>query len=151
MKKTKVAILMAGLMIVTISGTCFSVSAACAGKQEANFISNPTNNGGTITGTITDKDGGLLSGVLVSAVRAGYVYATTTDNGYYVMSDVTPGQYVVTAIKSGYGIAFAYGVWVSAGQTTTVDLSLSGPIIDSYSEPSNIVKNPSGGGNLVLS
>jgi len=80
---------------------------------------------GQIAGTVTDSTSGepLPS---VNVVLQGTSQGTTTDNnGRYVLSSVATGTYVVQASFIGYSAAVARGVAVEAGESTTVDLSLS--------------------------
>jgi len=80
---------------------------------------------GQITGTVTDSTSSetLPS---VNVVLRETSQGTTTDNdGRYVLPNVAPGTYVVQASFIGYRTAVASGITVEAGETTTVDLSLS--------------------------
>ena len=160
MKKGILTIVMASFLVVTISGNCFFGNSAYAGTQQTNSIAKPTISGtGSIAGTVTNKTGVVLPGVIVSALRiggGGFYVATTGIDGRYMLSGVAVGQYVLTASKFGYGVAIAGPIWVGAGQTAPGDLSLTGPIIKDYSSqphPAELlssVNEPESFANLAL-
>ena len=76
---------------------------------------------GSLTGTVSDG-GGPVAGVSV-AVGA-LAPATTAANGAYTVSGILPGTYSVTYAKSGYVSQTLSGVVISAGGTTTRDVTL---------------------------
>lgn len=79
---------------------------------------------GTISGNVKNSSGQNLSGATVSTDIGGYT--TTTDtNGNYSLVNVAPGTYDVTAVKSGYNAQTQTGKTVTAGQTTTVNFTLT--------------------------
>jgi hypothetical protein len=84
---------------------------------------NPT---GTLTGRVTDQDGGALPGVTVSATSPnlqGSRVAHTGPSGDYKLAFLPPGDYRVTYELEGFS-AVAKEVKVSAAQTSSVDASL---------------------------
>jgi len=80
---------------------------------------------GTIAGTVRDASGQPLSGVNVTVL--GTAFSDITDaSGRYTIIDVPVAspRYIITASKSGYLEAQAGNIDVSAGMTTTLDLTL---------------------------
>jgi len=58
---------------------------------------------GTINGRIIDLNTGLgIAGATVSASGPSQQVNTTDSNGYYTISDIAPGPYVIVASASGY-------------------------------------------------
>src|SRR6266545_6327126 len=60
---------------------------------------------GSIVGTVTDAQGGLTPGVVVVATNTGTglkVEVTTDDTGSYVLRNLLPGTYDLTATLSGF-------------------------------------------------
>ena len=77
---------------------------------------------GTITGTVTDaEDGSRIAG---ATVTAGARTTTTDAAGEYVIAEVEPDSYEVTASKAGYESS-SLMVTVSEGDTAVADLSLT--------------------------
>ncbi len=78
---------------------------------------------GTISGVITEfaTDSVIYKANVFTEPATGYV--TTDENGEYKISNIEPGEYIVTAAKSGYDTLKA-GVTVVAGKTTTADFIL---------------------------
>jgi len=81
---------------------------------------------GTITGTVTDADDG--SRIAGATVTDGTRTTTTDAAGEYVVADVAPGSYEVTAGKGGYESS-SLMVTVSEGDTAVADLSLTWIIV----------------------
>src|SRR6267143_254075 len=82
---------------------------------------------GRIAGTVTDSQGGVVTGVKITIVNeeTKLERQTTTDsNGYYVASDLPVGAYSVIAEQSGFKTLKKTGNDLSAGARLTVDLSL---------------------------
>lgn len=79
---------------------------------------------GTLTGNVKDQAGANLSGATVTTNTGGYS-ATTDANGNYTISNVAAGTYDVTASKSGYNSQTQSGKTVTAGQTTTVNFTIT--------------------------
>src|SRR5215472_7343976 len=81
----------------------------------------------TITGTVTDPSGSVVSGVSVEAknVETGALYtAATTNVGNYAISNLPVGTYTVTAIAPGFRTYTHTNVAVAAGQVLKEDVSL---------------------------
>ncbi|HKZ49207.1 MAG TPA: carboxypeptidase regulatory-like domain-containing protein [Thermoplasmata archaeon] len=77
---------------------------------------------GVTAGTVTDKDGNPLQGVLVTLTPGG----TTSTNpaGQFTFTNLNPGQYDLLANLTGYQDASLTAVSVQAGSTTYVNLIL---------------------------
>ncbi len=83
---------------------------------------------GTIVGTILDQQGGILSGVGVTATNAetALTYQGVTDatRGMYVIPEVPPGIYRVRAQFSGFQTQEHYPVRVDVNRVTEEDFSM---------------------------
>lgn len=83
---------------------------------------------GTIVGTITDQQGGILAGVGVTATNAetGLAYEGVTDSqrGIYVIPEVPPGNYRVRAQFSGFQTQVHEPVRVDVNRVTEEDFVL---------------------------
>jgi hypothetical protein len=85
-------------------------------------------NKGTISGTVTDQAGAVVAGATVEATNTATGEkgtATTSDNGSYTISNLTPGLYDVTVTSAGFATATAKGTQVSVSFNTTQDLALA--------------------------
>src|SRR5688500_6253586 len=82
---------------------------------------------GAVIGAITDSAGAPVADALV-AVRHSATglerTATTGAGGRYVVENLPPGVYAVTAFRAGLQAATATGQGVFVGTTTTADLQL---------------------------
>src|SRR5229473_5499120 len=79
---------------------------------------------GSIEGTITDAQGGAISGVRLNAVNSdtGLKLESVSDaSGFFHFPVVPPGTYVVTAQNAGFS---NYAVRVSVGVGATIDLPI---------------------------
>ncbi len=78
---------------------------------------------GKINGVVKDQKGAPLPGasVLIEGTKQG---AVADANGYYVIINVSPGTYRLTASLIGYDKVTKSSVGVIADQTTTLDFSL---------------------------
>lgn len=87
---------------------------------------------GTISGTVTVAgSGAALVGASVST-QPSTTTVTTDSQGKYTISNVSPASYKVTASASGC-IANSVDITVTAGQTTTANLSLQADYSGSWS------------------
>jgi hypothetical protein len=85
-------------------------------------------NKGTISGVVTDQAGAVVAGATVEATNTATAEkgtATTSDNGSYTISNLTPGIYDVTVTSAGFASATAKGLQVSVSFNTTQDLALA--------------------------
>ena len=81
----------------------------------------------TLTGRVTDEQGGVLPGVTVTATHAdtGTTSEAVTDGrGNYTFAFLPPGGYIVTAELEGFRRLVKEGVPLNAGQRVTADLEL---------------------------
>jgi carboxypeptidase family protein len=82
---------------------------------------------GSITGTVTDASGGVITGasVTVTDVERGVSRTLTTDSaGEYSATSLTPGSYSVKAEFTGFQTMNRTGVSVGVGQAVRVDLAM---------------------------
>ena len=82
---------------------------------------------GTITGQVSDRTGGALPGVTVTATNAATNIAsvsTTNGEGIFTIPYLTPGVYTVSAELSGFKRAVRGGLDVRIGDRVVVDLGL---------------------------
>ncbi|HEX3253387.1 MAG TPA: carboxypeptidase regulatory-like domain-containing protein [Pyrinomonadaceae bacterium] len=88
----------------------------------------------TLTGAITDPRGASVSGVTVTAthVATGIKRETTTnETGFYVLSNLPPGDYTVRLKMPGYGTEVERtGVTLKVGQTVTLNVPVQDLILD---------------------
>ena len=77
---------------------------------------------GSISGTVKDPQGAVVSGAQVKATQAGGVaYTTTSDNsGFFRFSLIPPGTYKVEVINKGFKTSVQNNVQVVAGSDTSV-------------------------------
>lgn len=81
-----------------------------------------------IDGTVTDQNGGVVSGatVKVEAPALGFSRtATTTADGTYSIPQLRPGVYVLTISLNGFSTAKIEALELGVGQTRTQDVSLA--------------------------
>jgi len=80
---------------------------------------------GSVTGTVTDAQGGVLPGVTVSLTGpTGTRAAVTDDQGVYRFPAVDPSTYSLSAELSGFQTTRQENIVVRAGTPLTIDLSL---------------------------
>jgi Carboxypeptidase regulatory-like domain len=85
-------------------------------------------NTGELVGTVRDPQGAAVPGATVTLTSpdTGFVLTQTTpDNGAFRFPAVPPGQYSLSAEKSGFAIAKVDHVDLVVAQTTTADIALS--------------------------
>lgn len=101
--------------------TCLFLITGCT--KENNSVTD-TNNYGTITGKITDiSTGHRINGATIQTNPATSTAASNVE-GYYTLTNVSPGRYQITASKENY-ITSSVTIDVSSGSSTTADISLS--------------------------
>jgi Carboxypeptidase regulatory-like domain/TonB dependent receptor len=109
------------LAIVTFIAAAFLLGSSAITAQTAT---------GTVTGTLTDPQGLALTeaNVVVHNVDTGTSTTYTTNtSGLYVAPFLLPGNYEVTASKTGFQTMVAKGAVVHVGQILTIDLQLQLP------------------------
>ncbi len=85
---------------------------------------------GKITGVIKDAQTGeevIGANVVLEGTSTG---ASTNIDGYYVILNVSPGTYTLTASAIGYNKQTFNNVKVSIDLTTTIDIQLSSTVLD---------------------
>ena len=103
-------------------------------------LTTATGSTGTITGKVTDANGGALSGAVVSYSGG---QTSTDSNGNYSLADVPAGSVQLTASMTGYA-SQTETVTVNSGQTTTAPTfalstaatgSITGQVTDASNSP----------------
>lgn len=98
-------------------------------RLDVDLSENPYLNTGSITGTITDPDGNPVSGVLIKILdnNNNPLYHTLTDdNGKYNIIDVEPSSELrFSMIKKGYLLNNTTSFSITAGQTITIDATIT--------------------------
>ena len=82
---------------------------------------------GTLSGTVTDAGGGVVSGATVTArsdATGREETTTTTGDGLYSFTALLPGTYTVTATATNFKKAVANAVNVKIGVVTSLDVKL---------------------------
>jgi hypothetical protein len=82
---------------------------------------------GSISGTVTDTSGAVVSaaGVAAKNLAKGGVRTTLTNaSGRFSLPDLTPGRYDVTVQKDGFVAAVFSGIEITVGQSLSVDATL---------------------------
>jgi YD repeat-containing protein len=90
---------------------------------------------GTVSGTVTKSDGvTAIVGASVAVLQSNDTIgsATTDGSGSYSIANLTAGTYSVQASATGYTSQTQTGVSVTAGNTTTANISLAGQSVISY-------------------
>src|SRR6478736_3229155 len=99
-------------------------------------------NQGSITGTIAEANGPVISGAVLSAtnVATGTKYtATSGDEGFFRFAILPVGTYEITASKQGFVSAKYFGVEVTIGAKLNLNLSLQpSAIMESVVLQSNV-------------
>src|SRR5688500_16497717 len=81
----------------------------------------------TLTGAVTDPNGAIAAGVLVTATNvATNISATTKTNndGLYTFTALTPGEYVVAVEHKGFKRSVQSGIVLQIAQATRLDVPL---------------------------
>jgi hypothetical protein len=83
---------------------------------------------GALNGTVSDAEGAPLPGVAVtiksSAIILPEMNTVTNPQGIYRFPSLPPGTYEITFVLDGMNTLVRQGILISAGQTTTVDVTL---------------------------
>jgi hypothetical protein len=81
--------------------------------------------GGSISGTIKDDQGGVLPGVTVTAQGLDATQSFTTEaNGEYRFLNLAPGPYTVTAALQGFSTLVRENVIVAVGRSVELPMTL---------------------------
>jgi Carboxypeptidase regulatory-like domain len=87
-----------------------------------------TSGAGTITGTVTDPTGAVLTdaGVSVRNVETGIDRPVATNQaGIFFVTFLQPGNYEVTVKKAGFATTLRKDLRLQVGQTLTIDLRMT--------------------------
>ena len=82
----------------------------------------------TVTGTVTDAQGGVVPGATVTALNTATNVASeaqTNERGVYTVQDLQPGPYRITVALSGFKTYVREGITLRTAETVTVNLPLS--------------------------
>ncbi|HWR34595.1 MAG TPA: TonB-dependent receptor [Clostridia bacterium] len=83
---------------------------------------------GSIAGTITDSSGAAVPGAEVRIISAGTGLsrlAQTGDTGYFTVTELPPGNYDISATKSGFRTQTLRGVAVTVGSVSRANIALT--------------------------
>jgi len=101
---------------------------ANAAQNQSAVTATVANNGktGTISGTVTDPTGAVLTGAEVTISNASGFKQTVTSNaqGIFSVSGLPPGSYDISVSAAGFKIFQTSGVAVVAGATIPLDAAL---------------------------
>jgi hypothetical protein len=96
----------------------------CSGSR---LLAQSTSSG-TITGTVTDPQGAVIPGAVIVAtdpVSKGKRTATANAEGQFILPDVPPGEYNVTASKAGFSTDQISALTVSVATQTTANFKMN--------------------------
>lgn len=105
----------------------FRLLALAIGLSFLSALSIFAQTGGTISGTITDSNGGVLGGTtvtIVSTATGAERTVVTNEEGFYNVPQLQPGIYTVTVNRDGFKTSKIEAIEIAVGQTRTVDLIL---------------------------
>jgi len=91
------------------------------------FLKAQIANNTSLVGTVTDPNGGLVSGGKVTAVEEStkvQSVATTNAYGYYAITFIQPGTYDITVEQSGFKTMTKTGIVVPIDQAVRTDFGL---------------------------
>lgn len=107
MKYARAILLAISLLIVSISMAQVSTSA--------------------IVGVVTDPSGAVMGGVTVTvtdATTGSQRIAPTTGDGNYIIDNIKPGTYSISAAKIGFREQILTGITVEVGQRARIDITM---------------------------
>src|SRR5256886_2040111 len=90
-------------------------------------MSQAQSNAADLQGVVHDPNGAVVTKAAVTARNTATNVsreATTNDDGFYKIVNLTPGEYEITASVSGYKTAVIQAVSLTVGQTANQDISL---------------------------
>ncbi len=108
------------------------------GLVDADEVVLPANSG-SISGTVSDSNSFPIANALVSC---GDGTVSTDSSGYYMMADLNPGTYTVTASAQGYQ-EDSQSITVDEGEISIANFTLT-PVVAEKGIISGIVRNESG-------
>jgi hypothetical protein len=110
------------LRLVVICGLAAMVASPAVRPADAQVLY------GSITGNVTDPQGGFIPGVTLTATNVGTgltVEAVTDATGAYTFRNLPPGTYDLTAALAGFREHRQTGIPVTAGQPVRINVALS--------------------------
>lgn len=84
-----------------------------------------------LNGTVQDTNGAVVvrASVTLRELDTNRVYsATTNDAGYYVVPNLPPGRYELTAAYTGFAKYTQTGIALTVGQTATINVTLNATV-----------------------
>ena len=99
-------------------------------------FSQATNSFAQLNGTVQDVNGGVIAKATVTLrhMDTNQVYtAASNDTGYYLVPNLPPGRYELTASYTGFAKYTYTGVVLTVGQTATVNVTLKVTVEESIS------------------
>jgi hypothetical protein len=97
---------------------------------------------GSLSGTVTDPSGAVVSGgtVTVADAQRGVRRSTTTGgDGHYILPDLPPSTYDITVSKAGFQTELAKGVTVNIGRAVSLDFQMK---VSQVSEAVEVTSEP---------
>lgn len=108
-----------------LSQTQSNIQVVAGQVATVNFTLAVSGTSGTISGIIRDSSTtNPIAGATVQTTSGGYS-TTTNSGGGYALTNVAAGTYTVQASASGYSTGSQANVTVTAGGTTTINISLT--------------------------
>lgn len=80
-----------------------------------------------LNGTVHDQTGSMIvkAAITLRDVNTNHVYTTTSNaSGYYILTNIPPGNYDLTAEAAGFGKYKLTGITLTVGQVATMDVGL---------------------------
>ncbi len=114
MRRTLPAVTALIVIVIVLGFAQPAASQATAGQAQLN-------------GTVKDPSGSVIVKATVSLRNqdTNFVYTTTTNgDGYYILANVSPGTYELSAEFTGFGKAVQKDVVLRVAQIATIDISL---------------------------
>lgn len=94
----------------------------------ANSVFAQVTASGALSGTVVDKNGGLIKGATVTVTNKATGQtrtATTEESGEYKIDFLAPGRYDIKATASGFGDATSENVEVLVGHTNNLNFTMN--------------------------
>lgn len=113
MKRSRNMATVSSIVIALLFGALLSMTVVA---QSAN---------GSISGTVKDSAGAVVSGAAVSLMRTHAILRTTQTgaDGKFILDNVAPGSYAVVVIGSGFG-SFSSAIQVLSGEKKELNVEL---------------------------
>ena len=93
----------------------------------ATAFSQASNSQAQLNGAILDQSGGLIAQATVTLRNIGTDQVRTVSSngqGYYTFTNVSPGDYELSAVYKGFGKYTQTGINLKVGQVATIDVTL---------------------------